>query len=307
MKVSEKTLAHICETCPKKKAKTKAIHTTPIPKPDTSFSIVCSDLSGRIAAPSIGGCHHFTVLIDAKSRFGFVYLSSAKSDLPTILDEHCEFVLTQFGTKIQRIHSDRGDEYTSKTVQAIMKCRGINHTMTAAHTLAHNGIAERRIGLIGNLARCMLLHTHLPVMFWNEAVVYANCIINCVSTNIHRDEDFISLYESLFCRKPNISNLRTFDCRAQMMVKDSHFTKFQARTKEVIYLRPSQDSTGHRLWDPITKKVSMSRDVTFFEDTFSPLMNYTENPFASIIQEYDSDDSDQDSDSDEEALVCHSV
>jgi hypothetical protein len=92
-----------------------------------------------------------------------------------------------------------------------------------------------------------------------------------------------------------------------MMVKDSHFTKFQARTKEVIYLEPSQDFTGHRLWDPITKKVSMSRDVTFFEDTFSPLINYTGNPFASIIQEYDSDDSDQNSDSDEEALIRHSV
>jgi hypothetical protein len=51
----------------------------------------------------------------------------------------------------------------------------------------------------------------------------------------------------------------------------------------------------------------MSRDVTFFEDTFSPLINYTGNPFASIIQEYDSDDSDQNNDSDEEALIRHSV
>jgi hypothetical protein len=99
-------------------------------------------------------------------------------------------------------------------VQAIMKRRDINHTMTAAHTPAHNGIAERRIGLIGNLARCMLLHAHLPVMFWSEAVVYTNRIINCVSTNVHRDEDFISPYESLFCRKPDISNLCTFGYRA---------------------------------------------------------------------------------------------
>jgi hypothetical protein len=119
--------------------------------------------------------------------------------------------------------------------------------MTASHILAHNGVSERKLRVIFTLARIMLLHANLPATFWDEAVVYATCISNCISTTSLEDNGNISPYESLFCKHSDISRFRVFGCRTQMLIKDAHLTKFQSRTKEMIYLGPSQDSTGHCL------------------------------------------------------------
>ena len=121
------------------------------------------------------------------------------------------------------------------------------HTMTAANTPAHNGVAERHLRTIFTLARTMLLHAGLSTSFWEEVVVYANCISNCISTSALEGEGNISPYEVLFRKTPNISQFRVFRCHAQVLIKDTHLTKFQSCTREVIYLGPSQDSTRHRL------------------------------------------------------------
>jgi hypothetical protein len=105
--------------------------------------------------------------------------------------------------------------------------------------------------------------------------------------------------------KPDISKFRVFGCRAQMLIEEKHLKKFDSRTKEVIYLDPNLDSvSGHRVWDLNTRRISVSRSVCFFENTFTLLPFITGSPFSFSVDPilYVSNESDFD----EEFLVRNS-
>jgi hypothetical protein len=294
MKISDiKISPDSCTSCPQGKAITKAIHGNPIPHSFTLFSLVHSDLSGVIHVPSFEGAHYAILFVEDKSRFSFLYLVPTKDKFAKSLEVFSQIVETQFDTKIKCLYTDCRGEYIGKETRGIIEKRGIIHTMTTSHTPAHNSVSERKLRVIFTLACTMLLHANLPATFWGEAVVYATRISNCISTTSLEDNGNISPYESLFCKRPDISRFHVFGYRTQMLIKDAHLTKFQSRTKEMIYLGPSQDSTGHRLWDPVTKKVSVSKDVTFFENTFSSL-NQSIGKAVSFAKQNDLDDSDFD-------------
>jgi hypothetical protein len=82
-----------------------------------------------------------------------------------------------------------------------------------------------------------------------------------------------------------------------MLIEGKYLKKFDSKTKEVIYLDPNLDSvSGHRVWDFNTRRISVSRSVYFFEDTFTPLPFITESLFSFSVDPilYVSDESDFD-------------
>jgi hypothetical protein len=90
-----------------------------------------------------------------------------------------------------------------------------------------------------------------------------------------------------------------------MLIEGKHLKKFDSRTKKVIYLGPNLNSvSGHRVWDLNTRRISVSRSICFFENTFTPLPFITESPFSFSVDLilYVSNESD----SDEEFLVRNS-
>jgi hypothetical protein len=225
-----------------------------------------------------------------------------KLQIPETIDFYCEYVEVQFETKVKCIHSNRvKEEEYGNSIKIYLK-RGIEHSMTVANTPAHNRV-ERKIGSISNLTRCMLLHSKLLYSFWGEAFAYATRIENYLSTS--SIEESISPWQALYKTKPDISKFRVFGCRAQMLIEGKHLKKFDSRIKEVIYLGLNLDSvSGYWVWDPNTWRISVSRSVCFFEDTFTLLPFITRSPFSFSVDPilYISDKSD----SDEEFLVRNS-
>ncbi|GJW52648.1 zinc finger, CCHC-type containing protein [Tanacetum coccineum] len=95
------------------------------------------------------------------------------------------------------------------------------------------------------------------------AVRHAIYILNNVPTKALED---ITLYEAIKQRKPNLENLRIFGCIAYAKVPSQHLTKLDDRSIKMVYLGNEQGSKAYRLFDPITQRVCVSRDVKFKEN-----------------------------------------
>ncbi|CAI7929726.1 unnamed protein product [Closterium sp. NIES-54] len=81
----------------------------------------------------------------------------------------------QFGQDLPvlRVHSDRGDEFSSNLLRDFCRGEGITQSFTLPASSQQNGIAERRIGLDMEVARTSMIHAAAPHFLWSFAVRYA--------------------------------------------------------------------------------------------------------------------------------------
>ncbi|GJZ80177.1 zinc finger, CCHC-type containing protein [Tanacetum coccineum] len=64
----------------------------------------------------------------------------------------------------------------------------------------------------------------------------------------------------------SVGHLRVFGCTAHMKIAKNHLKKLEDRSKRVVYLGTEKGSKAHRLLDPDTRSMYVSRDVVFEED-----------------------------------------
>ncbi|CAI7756043.1 unnamed protein product [Closterium sp. NIES-54] len=74
---------------------------------------------------------------------------------------------------VLRLHSDRGGEISSARLGALCRAQGIRQTFTLPASPQQNGIAERRIGMVMDVARTSMIHAAAPHFLWQFAVQYA--------------------------------------------------------------------------------------------------------------------------------------
>jgi hypothetical protein len=65
--------------------------------------------------------------------------------------------------------------------------------------------------------------------------------------------------------KPDVEYFRVFDSIAHVHVPEQKRTKLDDRSHKCILLGVSDESKAYRLYDPVTKKIIISRDVIFEE------------------------------------------
>ncbi|MCH97475.1 retrovirus-related pol polyprotein from transposon tnt 1-94, partial [Trifolium medium] len=112
-----------------------------------------------------------------------------------------------------------------------------------------NGLAERRNRSILNMARSMVKQKQLPKRFWAEAVSTAVYILNRCPTKRLIDKVSEEVFGSL-CYKH---------------VPEARRKKLDDKSEPMIFV--GYHRTGaYRLYNPITNKVEISRDVKVLED-----------------------------------------
>ncbi|CAI7867166.1 unnamed protein product [Closterium sp. NIES-54] len=72
----------------------------------------------------------------------------------------------------------RGGEFSSDLLRAFSRAEGICQTFTLPASPQKNGIAERRIGMVMDVARTSMIHAAAPHFLWPFAVQYAAHQIN---------------------------------------------------------------------------------------------------------------------------------
>ena len=163
---------------------------------------------------------------------------------------------------IQCLRTDRGGEYTSREFVDLCERNGIRRQLTAAYTPHQNGVSERKNRTIMNMVRSLLANKNVPKNFWPEAVNWSVHILNrCPTFSVKN----MTPEEAWSGRKPAVDHFRVFGCIAYVHVPDPKRKKLDNKGEKCVLLGVSEESKAYRLYNPLTKKICISKDVVFDE------------------------------------------
>ncbi|CAI7877346.1 unnamed protein product, partial [Closterium sp. NIES-53] len=161
---------------------------------------------------------------------------------------------------VLRLHSDRGGEFSSDLLRDLCCGEGILQSFTLLASPQQNGIDERRIGLVMEVARTSMIHAAAPHFLWPFAVRYAVHQLNLWPR--------VSLPETSPTLRwtgevGDASVFRAWGSCA--FVRDTSADKLSTCAIPCIFLGLPLDTPGWQLYHPTSHRVLPSQDVTFDE------------------------------------------
>ncbi|CAI7883579.1 unnamed protein product, partial [Closterium sp. NIES-53] len=161
-----------------------APHSSSFPPTEAPLQTLHMDVWGPARVHGQGHERYFLLVVDDYSRYTTVFPLRSKGEVPGVLIDWIRGTRRQlsesFGSDLPvlRLHSDRGGEFSSDLLRAFCRLEGIRQTFTLPASPQQNGIAERRIGMVMDVARTSMIHAAAPHILWPFAVQYAAHQIN---------------------------------------------------------------------------------------------------------------------------------
>ncbi|CAI7730607.1 unnamed protein product, partial [Closterium sp. NIES-53] len=213
-----------------------APHSSQFPPTEAPLQTLHMDVWGPARVRGLGHERYFLLVVDDYSRFTTV------------------FPLRSKGVSL------RGGEFSSGLLHAFCRARGIRQTFTLPDSPQQNGIAERRIGMVMDVARTSMMHAAGPHFLWPFAVQYAAHQIN-LHPRVSSPETSPAL---LWTGKVgDASAFRVWGSRA--FVRDLSADKLSPRAAPCVFLGFPPDAPGWQFYHPTSRRVLSSQDVTFDE------------------------------------------
>ncbi|KAM0961159.1 hypothetical protein ACFX13_020902 [Malus domestica] len=169
----------------------------------------------------------------------------------------------QSGFKIKYLRSDRGGDFKSFEFDSFCEKAGIQRQFTLAYTLQQNGVVERKNKTVVEMAKSMLHEKSLPYFLWAEAVHTSVYVLNRCPTRALKN---ITPFEAYSGRKPGIAHLRVFGSACYVHVPSEHRHKLEPKSFKGVFVGYATCEKGYRVFDPISKKLILSRDIVFDEE-----------------------------------------
>ncbi|CAI7880897.1 unnamed protein product [Closterium sp. NIES-54] len=224
------------------------------------------DVWGPARVRGQGHERYFLLVVDDCSRYTTVFPLRSKGEVTEVLIDWIHAARLRlresFGSDfpVLRLHSDRGGEFSSALLGAFCRAQGIRHTFTLPASPQQNGIAERRIGMVMDVARTSMIHAAAPHFLWPFAVQYAAHHLN-LQPRVSLPETSPTL---LWTGKVgDASAFRVWGSRA--FVRDLSADKLSPRAVLYVFLGFPPDAPGWQFYHPTSRRVLSSQDVTFDE------------------------------------------
>ncbi|CAI7744563.1 unnamed protein product [Closterium sp. NIES-53] len=128
-----------------------APHSSSFPLTEAPLQTLHMDMWGSAPVRGQGHERYFLLVVDDYSRYTSVFPLRSK---------------------------DRGGEFSSDLQRAFCRTEGIRQMFTLPASPQQNGIAERRIGMVMDVARRSMIHAAAPHFLWTFVVQYATHQIN---------------------------------------------------------------------------------------------------------------------------------
>jgi hypothetical protein len=270
-----------CEECHLGK-ETKKPHPA-VPKRETTpGQMVHIDIAGKMPVPSLGKAEYFLILKDDATGFRTVYFMKHKNEAAECIKEYVAFIECQTETQVKTLRSDNDTVFTCSELQTFLANKGIAHERSAPHTPQENGKAEREIRTIKDTSRSMMQTYNTPEFLWAEAVATTVYIHNRVLDKQCGDK---TAFEHIFKRKPKLGSTFTFGCKAFAHIPDVKRRVWDPKAKSLIFVGYEGSTNLYRLYDPKTKSIIVSHDVTFDEKIDDKKVPVSINPMPSTQEE----------------------
>lgn len=228
---------------------------------ESFLQVVHSDVCGPMDKWSVGGSKYFLTFIDDYSRMCHLYFLKTKDEVLQKFKEYKCLVEKQKNSSIKVLRTDNGGEYCNKEFSDFLRKNGIIHQKTNSYTPEQNGMAERLNRTIVEKAKCLLFDQDLGKSFWAEACNTACYILNrCVTSGVSKTP-----FELWYNKKPNIGHIRVFGSPTMVHIPKEKRKKWDKKATKHILVGYDDNTKGYRLYNPVTKKVINSRDVTVME------------------------------------------
>ncbi|CAI7749715.1 unnamed protein product, partial [Closterium sp. NIES-54] len=229
-----------------------APHSSEFPPTEAPLQTLHMDVWGPARVRGQGHERYFLLVVDDYSRYTTVFPLRSKGDVTEVLIDWIRAARLQlresFGSDfpVLRLHSDRGGEFSSARLGAFCRAQGIRQTFTLPASPQKNGIAERRIGMVMDVARTSMIHAAAPHFLWPFALGDA-------------------------------SAFRVWGSRA--FVRDLSADKLSPCAVPCVVLGFPPDAPGLQFYHPTSRHVLSSQDVTFDETVpFYRLFPYRSAP-----------------------------
>ncbi|CAI7835567.1 unnamed protein product [Closterium sp. NIES-53] len=219
-----------------------APHSSSFPLTEAPLQTLHMDVWGLARFRGQGHERYFLLVIDDYSRYTTVFPLRSKGEVPEVLIDWIRGARCQlnerFGSDLPVLclHSDRGA------------------------SPQQNGIAERRIGMVMDVARTSMIHAVAPHFLWPFAVQYAAHQIN-LQPRVSLPEITPTLRWT--GKVGDLSAFRVWGSRA--FVRDTSADKLSSHAVPCVFLGFPPDAPGWQFYHPTSRHVLSSQDVTFDE------------------------------------------
>ncbi|CAI7914298.1 unnamed protein product [Closterium sp. NIES-54] len=211
-----------------------APHSSSFPPTDAPLRTLHMDMWGPARVRGQGHERYFLLVVDDYSRYTTVFPLRNKGDVTEVLIDWIR------GPSVVRRVSARCSRFPASPQR--------------------NGIAERRIGMVMDVARTSMIHAATPHFQWPFTVQYAAHQINL--------QPRVSLAETTPTLRwtgkvGDASAFRVWGSRA--FIRDTSADKLSSRAVPCVFLGFPPDAPGWQFYHPTSRRVLSSQDVTFDE------------------------------------------
>ncbi|KAL4335590.1 hypothetical protein GQ457_07G002370 [Hibiscus cannabinus] len=253
----------ICEACIYGKQSKKPFSTQKAWRATKFLELVHGDLCGPMQTETFGGSKYFLLFTDDFSRMSWVFFLKKKDEALDFFKKFKNSAEKQSEKLVKALRTDRGGGFTSKDFWMFCEENGIHRELTSPYTPEQNGVAECKNRIVVEMARSMLQEKGLPNHFWGEAVATAVYILNISPTRAVPNQ---TPYEVWTGRRPRVSHLRIFGCVAYTLINTPIRSKLDNKALKCVFVGYCNNSKAYRLFNPVSGKIVISRNVIFNEE-----------------------------------------
>ncbi|CAI7795044.1 unnamed protein product [Closterium sp. NIES-54] len=231
-----------------------APHSSSFPPTTAPLQTLHMDVWDPARVSGQGREHYFLLVVDDYTRYTTVFPLHNKGEVPDVLIPWIRAVRLQlrkrFGQDLPvlRLHSDRGGEFSSDILRDFCCGEGILQLFMLPASPQQNGIAERHIGLVIEVARTSMIHATAPHFLWPFAFRYVAHKLN-LWPRVYLPETSPTLRWT--GEVGDASIFRVWGSRA--FVRNTSADKLSARAIPCVFLGFLPDAPGWQFYHPTSR------------------------------------------------------